>query len=92
MRIQDIKQLSGEIYDLVDEYISEIDCYASPKLKVSRHDGQIDIEIVDTDEMIDTADVQTYDMARLVCLEADGEMFPNLDEVNQVANEWIFID
>ena len=69
-----------------------MDCYTSPKLKVSRYGGQIDIEIIDTDKIVDTSNEKTYDIGKLVCLGSNGEMFPNIDEVNEVSNEWIFLD
>ena len=91
MSIQDIQALSDEIYEEVDQFISERDCYNSPKLKILRHDGQIDVSIIDTEEVIDTPDETTYNIERFIC-DDDEATFPNIDEINEIANEWIFLD
>lgn len=93
MRIQDIEDLENRIYEVVQEYIDNADCYDHPMLKITRHPEGLVIDIVECEEKIDTPDETTYSMFDLVCVEQDGTpVEPNIDEINEVANEWIFLD
>lgn len=90
-RIQDIEQLERDIYEVVEEYIQCRECYKYPQLKIARSAEGLTIEIIDRKEKTDTSDETTYDMSELVG-EEDGALVPNTDRVNEIANEWIFLD
>ena len=90
---RDIEQLEYRIAEVVQEYIDNADCYEHPMLKITRQPEGLVIDIVECEEKIDTSDVATYSMFDLVCTEQDGTpVEPNYDEINDVANQWIFLD
>ena len=90
-RIQDIEQLECDIYDVVDEYIQSRECYEHPQLKIARIAEGLTIDILESVERLDSCSETSYDMAQLV-REEDGELIPDIDKINEIANEWIFLD
>lgn len=91
--IQQIQALEERITEVVQEYIDSADCYENPWLQIKRQNGELTMDIIQNGSKIDTCDLETYPMADLVCTEQDGTPSePNYDEINEVANSWIFLD
>lgn len=93
MNYRDIEEMEVRIYEVVQEFIDNAECYEHPMLKITRQPEGLVIDIVECEEKIDTSDEATYSMWDLVLTETDGTpVEPNIDEINDVANEWIFLD
>ena len=90
---RDIEVLEERIYEVVQEFIDNVECYEHPMMKITRKPEGLVIDIVECEEKFDTGDEATYSMWDLVLTEQDGTpVEPNIDEINEVANQWIFLD
>ena len=90
-RIQDIKQFEELIYDTVDEYLQEMDCYDHPVLAIWREDGEHQVIIDEPSNIPLSDDMEQYELDDLI-FQTDATPEPNLDRISEIANEWIFPD
>ena len=90
-RIQDIKQFEELIYDTVDEYLQEMDCYDHPVLAIWREDGEHQVVIDEPSNLPLSDDMEQYELDDLIS-QTDATPEPNLDRISEIANEWIFPD
>ena len=90
-RIQDIKQFEELIYDTVDEYLQEMDCYDHPVLAIWREDGEHQVVIDEPSNLPLSDDMEQYPIEEVILNEVDS-MTPNYDRISAIANEWVFLD
>ena len=89
---RDIEDLEYRIAEVVQEYIDCYDSYEHPCLKITRTPEGITPDVIECDNFYDNGDEATYSMWDLVCTEQDGTPSePNYDEINDIANQWIFL-
>ena len=91
-RIQDIKQFEELIWEVVDEYLQERDCYDNPKLAIYREDGEHHVLFNDPENLSLPDDSEVYPMEEFIRDNGDGTFEPEGDRISQVANEWVFLD
>ena len=90
-RIQDVYALEEQIYELVDGYLHEADCYATaPVLAVWKRCGKLNVAVdVETNlKLTKTADVfPIADVLRAT--EEDATMLePDNDKIASIAAKW----
>ena len=94
-RIQDIKQFEELIYDTVDEYLQEMDCYDHPVLAIWREfqDGYVGHQVIidEPSNLPLSDDMEQYELDDLIS-QTDATPEPNWDRISEIANEWIFPD
>ena len=88
---QDIRELEERIYEVVDEYISDVEAYNNAVLHV----------YLDTDKMEHCAEVddrdkygvedEVYPIESLIRFDDNGMQEVDVDVVSEVANSWIFL-
>ncbi len=89
-RIQDIHALEERIYELVDGYFQEVDCYATtPVLAVWKRCGKLNVAVdVETNlKLTKTADV--FPIADVLRPTEDGTIQePDNDKIAEIAAKW----
>ena len=85
-RIQDIQALEHRIYDAVEEYISNPSGYNSARIHIWC-DDEMNYQAECVDECEVNEDNGIYDITDFI---DNGDI--DYDRVDEVANEWIFIE
>ena len=89
-RIQDVYALEGQIYELVDGYLQEADCYATaPVLAVWKRCGKLNVAVdVETNlKLTKTSDV--FPIADVIRPTEDGTaQEPDNDKIAEIASMW----
>ena len=90
--IQDIQALEERIYDVVQEYLDNKEGYFTPMLVVKRESDDLNVYIEDTDCLVEgDSNMEMYFMDSLI-REGDEGDEPDVDRINEIANDWLFID
>ena len=90
--IQDIHALEEKIYSVVEEYLSEQDCYNNPVFAICRRCGKISVSINDPEKLKLTKTAETYPISDLIRLSDNNEQEPDCDKINDIANNWLFVE
>ena len=90
--IQDIHALEEKIYSVVEEYLSEQDCYNNPVFAIWRRCGKISISINDLEKLKLTKTAETYPISDLIRTSETNEQEPDCDKINDIANNWLFVE
>lgn len=91
-RIQDVKQFEDLMYERVNEYLQEMDCYDNPQLAIYREDGEHFVLIDDSQNLNLPQDNELYSIDLFIRKNEDGSFEPEGDQISKVANDWIFIE
>ena len=90
--IQEIQALEERIYDVVQEYLDNKEDYFTPMLVVKRESDELNVYIEDTDCLVEgDSNMEMYFMDSLI-REGDEGDEPDVDRINEIANDWLFID
>ena len=89
-RIQDLHALEERIYELVDNYLQEADCYATaPVLAVWKRCGKLNVavDVENNLKLTKTADV--FPIADVLRPTEDGTaQEPDNDKIAEIASVW----
>ena len=89
--IQDINALKEHIYDTVQEYLQDADSYEKPTLHIFLDDN----DMIHKAEIVNNHPVNNDEGYYLVTdyiRMQDNEQEPDIDEIDDLANSWIFLD
>ena len=89
--IQDFRQLESRIYDAVEEYLAAPDAYDKPMLHVYLDEQRMEYRAEVDDSLMGTEDDGVYAIDGLV-RDGDEGKEPDVDEISDIANSWIFLD
>jgi hypothetical protein len=88
--IQGIRRLEERIYDAVNEYVENPECYTDAVLHVYLDEDDMEhYAVVDNASQFGAED-ETYPIADLVRIGDNGEMEVDIDKASDIANTWIF--
>ena len=90
-RIQDLHALEEQIYELLEEYLQEADCYATaPVLAVWKRCGKLNVAVdVETNlKLTKTADVFPVAEVLRPTEDAAAVMEPDNDKIAEIAAKW----
>ena len=90
-RIQDLHALEERIYELVDAYLQEADCYATaPVLAVWKRCGKLNVavDVVTNLKLTKTADVFPVAEVLRPTEEDATVMEPDNDKIAEIAAKW----
>ncbi len=89
--IQDIHALETQIYDAVDEYLTNREGYDHPVLHVYFDNEQMKHVAEMEDNLLGSEDDGIYPIRSLIRKGPDG-FEPDNDRISDIANSWIFLD
>lgn len=87
---QDIKVLEERIYDVVDEFLKNIDAYNNASLHVWLDDDMIYKAEID-ENLSGSEDDGVYEINKVIRDGINGKE-PDIDRISDIANSWIFLD
>ena len=89
-RIQDVYALEGQIYELVDDYLQEADCYATaPVLAVWKRCGKLNVAVDMANNLKLTNSAEVFPIADVLRPTEDGTaQEPDNDKIAEIASVW----
>ena len=88
---QDIKALEERIYDVVYEYINNIDAYNNASLHVWLDEDDMTYKAEIDENLSGLEDEGIYAIDKVIREGQNGQE-PDIDQISNIANSWIFID
>lgn len=89
--IQDIRELSNEIYNYVDAY--QNGDYADEDVVVVSSDGcDVTVEAGSVDDFKRSNNSECYTFSSLVRDDENSGLEPDGDKIDDIANSWLFLD
>ena len=88
-RIQDLYALEERIYELVDNYLQEADCYQEPVLAVWKRCGKLNVAVDEPANLKLTKTADVFPIADVLRPTEDGTaQEPDNDKIAEIASVW----
>ena len=89
-RIQDLHALEEQIYELVDNYLQEVDCYQEPVLAVWKRCGKLNVAVDEPANLKLTKTADVFPVAEVLRpTEEDAAVLePDNDKIAEIASVW----
>ena len=88
-RIQDVRALEAQIYETIEEYIEEVDCYNNPYLAVWEENSIMNVVVDELDNLnIECADILPVEDMLRPTEEDESVLEPDYDKIADIASVW----
>ena len=89
--IQEIHALGKQIYNCVEEY-QKGNYSDNDVLAISSNNGEISVDVDSPENIVNRDNTELYSFSSLLRDDENGGYEPDNDKIDDLANNWLFLD